>query len=180
VRVSELALGGVKLIELDVRHDDRGFFVERYNEAAFRGCGLPTGFFQDNHSRSAPGILRGLHFQSRPPQGKLVGVIRGRIWDVIVDIRPQSSTYGRHLARELIDRDGLMLWVPPGFAHGFCVTGSESADVLYKTDQCYEPSSEGGIHWSDPDLAIPWPIRHPTLSERDSRLPLFAEYRRRL
>src|SRR3954462_11476347 len=161
MKVSDLALEGVKLIEPALYADSRGFFVERYNEARFGSHGLPTRFFQDNHSRSMPGVLRGLHFQSRPPQGKLVGVIRGRIWDVVVDIRPRSTTYGRHLGVELSADTGASLWIPAGvgppadpgaslwipagFAHGFFVLGTEPADVLYKADSAYDPSSEGGI-----------------------------------
>jgi dTDP-4-dehydrorhamnose 3,5-epimerase len=177
MKVSDLGIGGVKLVELTVFADVRGFFVERYNESLFRTHGLPTRFFQDNHSRSLPGVLRGLHYQSRPPQGKLVGVVRGRIWDVAVDIRPHSPTFGAHSGVELSDDNGCLLWIPAGFAHGFCVVGSEPADVLYKTDGSYEPASEGGIIWSDPDLAIPWPVANPAVSERDMRLPPFAQYR---
>ena len=177
MKVSELTLEGVKLIEPALYADSRGFFVERYNEARFGSHGLPTRFFQDNHSRSMPGVLRGLHFQSRPAQGKLVGVIRGRIWDVVVDIRPRSTTYGRHLGVELAADTGALLWIPAGFAHGFCVLGTEPADVLYKTDSAYDPSSEGGILWSDPELAIRWPADNVTVSDRDTRLPSFGAYR---
>jgi dTDP-4-dehydrorhamnose 3,5-epimerase len=177
VKVSDLALKGVKLIEPDVHADSRGFFVERYNDATFGSHGLPTRFVQDNHSRSMPGVLRGLHFQSRPPQGKLVGVVRGRIWDVVVDIRPGSNTYGQHLGVELAADSGTALWIPAGFAHGFCVLGTEPADVLYKVDCPYDPSSEGGILWSDPGLAIAWPVGAAAVSDRDTRLPSFASYR---
>jgi dTDP-4-dehydrorhamnose 3,5-epimerase len=165
------------MIELDVHGDARGFFVERYSESRFKNYSLPTRFCQDNHSRSAPASLRGLHYQTNPPQGKLVGVIRGRILDVVVDIRPKSPTYGSHLTEELNAEHGRLLWIPPGFAHGFCVIGTEAADVLYKVDAPYERSSEGGILWSDPDLAIKWPLDDPIVSERDRRLPRFAEYR---
>jgi dTDP-4-dehydrorhamnose 3,5-epimerase len=177
VKISSLSLPGLLLIELQVHIDQRGFFIERYNEARFEQWGLPR-FCQDNHSRSVPGTLRGLHYQVRPAQGKLVGVIRGAIWDVVVDIRPGSPTYGQHLATELDDRDGRLLWIPAGFAHGFCVVGSESADVIYKVDAAYEPTTEGGIVWCDPDLAIPWPVSHPTVSDKDRNLPSFGAYRR--
>jgi len=177
VKVSDLSLAGLKLIELDVHGDDRGFFIERYNEARFSMSGLPAHFVQDNHSRSAPHTLRGLHYQVKPAQGKLVGVIRGTILDVIVDIRPTSPTYGAHVASDLNDRDGHLLWIPPGFAHGFCVIGSEPADVLYKVDSPYERSTEGGILWSDPDLGIDWPFKAPTVSARDEKLPRFQQYR---
>ncbi|MQA30415.1 MAG: dTDP-4-dehydrorhamnose 3,5-epimerase [Luteitalea sp.] len=176
MNVEKLGLDGLILIELDVRTDQRGFFIERYNEGRFKAIGLPP-FCQDNHSRSAPRTLRGLHYQVRPAQGKLVGVIRGAIWDVVVDIRPGSPTFGRTLSLELNDRDGRVLWVPAGFAHGFCVLGSEAADVLYKVDTSYEPATEGGILWSDPELAIPWPVADPIISPKDQKLPAFARYR---
>jgi dTDP-4-dehydrorhamnose 3,5-epimerase len=122
-------------------------------------------------------VLRGLHYQTAPAQGKLVGVVRGRIWDVVVDIRPSSPTYGRHSAVELTDLNGRLLWIPAGFAHGFCVLGDEPADVLYKVDALYNPASEGGIRWDDPELGIAWPIERPVISARDQKLPSFAEYR---
>lgn len=182
MRLTREPLAGVLTIELDRFSDARGFFVERFNEAlfagpAFAGAGLPSRFCQDNHSRSLPGVIRGLHFQTDPPQGKLVGVVRGRIWDVIVDIRPDSPTFGDHLASELSDEDATLLWIPPGMAHGFCVLGSEAADVVYKADRPYNPAGDGGILWSDPDLGIRWPVTDPTLSDRDRRLPSFASYR---
>ena len=177
MKVAREHLSGVMTVELQRFVDDRGFFVERYNERRFRDAGLPAAFCQDNHSRSAPGVIRGLHFQTDPPQGKLVGVVRGRIWDVVVDIRPASPTYGSHLATELNDTDGRLLWIPAGFAHGFCVLGDDAADVIYKVDNPYNHLTEGGILWSDPDLAIAWPITQPIVSERDRRLQTFAEYR---
>jgi dTDP-4-dehydrorhamnose 3,5-epimerase len=170
-------LDGVMTIELQQFADDRGFFIERFNERRFLEAGLPATFCQDNHSRSVPGVIRGLHFQTNPAQGKLVGVIRGRIWDVLVDIRPHSPTFGEHLATELNDSNGRLLWIPPGLAHGFCVLGDEPADVLYKVDQPYNRETEGGILWCDEELAIPWPVRNPIVSDRDRRLPSFAEYR---
>jgi dTDP-4-dehydrorhamnose 3,5-epimerase len=175
VKISPLSLAGLLLIELEVHTDQRGFFIERYNEARFEQSGLPR-FCQDNHSRSVPGTLRGLHYQVRPAQGKLVGVIRGAIWDVAVDIRPASPTYGQHLGTELNDRDGRLLWIPSGFAHGFCVVGSEPADVIYKVDAPYVPTTEGGIIWSDPDLAIAWPVSQPNVSDKDRHLPSFRAY----
>ena len=177
MNITRLDLEGLALIELVIHRDVRGFITERFHLDRFRENGLPTNFVQDNHSRSSPGILRGLHYQYRPTQGKLVGVIRGQIWDVAVDIRPDSPTYGRSLGVELSDVNGRVLWVPPGFAHGFCVLGDESADVLYKVDAVYHPAGEGGIFWADPDLSIPWPMPRPIVSERDQNLPSFAEYR---
>lgn len=175
MRVTRLELEGLLLIELAIHGDERGFFVERFNAERFREHGLPTNFVQDNHSRSLPGVLRGLHYQVDPPQGKLVGVVRGRIWDVAVDIRPNSPTYGRHSALELSDENGRLLWVPPGFAHGFCVLGDEPVDIMYKVDSPYAPEGERGIYYGDPDLAIPWPKKNLILSWRDDKLPSFGE-----
>jgi dTDP-4-dehydrorhamnose 3,5-epimerase len=138
---------------------------------------LPATFVQDNHSRSYPRVLRGLHYQRAPWQGKLVGVVRGRIWDVAVDVRPESPSFGRAVWTELNDADERLIWLPPGLAHGFCVLGDEPADVLYKVDVPYDAAREGGIFWADPELAIPWPIADPIVSERDRALPGFAAYR---
>jgi dTDP-4-dehydrorhamnose 3,5-epimerase len=124
-------------------------------------------------------VLRGLHYQFSPPQGKLVGVTRGSIWDVAVDIRAESPTYGQSYGVELSDMNGRLLWIPAGFAHGFCVLGDEPADVIYKTDGEYNPTSENGIHWADPDLAIEWPVNEPVVSDRDEALESFATYRER-
>lgn len=178
MKVTELSLEGLKKIELKLHGDARGFFVERYQKERFREAGLPFEFVQDNHSRSSPGIVRGLHFQTAPAQGKLVGVARGRIWDVAVDIRAGSPTFGRHVAVELSDLEGTMLWIPPGFAHGFCVLGSEAADVVYKVDAIYTPATESGVRWNDPELGIAWPVENPQVSARDAGMPLFSELRR--
>jgi dTDP-4-dehydrorhamnose 3,5-epimerase len=177
IRVTPLSLDGVLLVELKIWGDERGFFVERFQLEAFEAHGLPTTFVQDNHSRSAPGVLRGLHYQTAPQQGKLVGVVRGRVWDVVVDIRPESPTFGQHVGTELSDMNGRLLWIPPRFAHGFCVIGDEPADILYKVDAPYNPATEAGISWGDADLSIEWPIASPTVSERDQRLPGFAQFR---
>jgi dTDP-4-dehydrorhamnose 3,5-epimerase len=150
--------------------------VERCNLERFWELGLPTQFYQDNHSRSLPGVLRGLHYQRRPAQGKVVGVTRGRIWDVAVDLRTQSPTFGQSIGLELSDENGLALWIPPGFAHGFCVLGAEPADVFYKVDAPYNPAGEGGIRWNDADLAISWPMSDPIVSERDLHSESFAAY----
>lgn len=176
MKVSGLGLDGLLLVELVVHGDARGFFVERFQFERFREAGLPVEFAQDNHSRSAPGVLRGLHFQHTPAQGKLVGVLRGRIWDVAVDIRQDSPTFGQSVGVELSDMNGKLLWIPPGFAHGFCVLGDEPADLLYKVDALYNPQGEAGIAWDDPDLAVPWPISEPLVSHRDTQLQSFAEY----
>ena len=177
MKVEPLNIEGLLLVELSVHGDERGFFTERFKKSVFSELRLPTDFVQDNHSRSAPGVLRGLHYQVSPSQGKLVGVTRGKIWDVAVDIRPGSATYGQSYAVELSDMNGRLLWMPPGFAHGFCVLGDEPADVLYKVDSEYNASTENGILWSDPELAIQWPLAAPSLSQRDSSLQSFADYR---
>jgi dTDP-4-dehydrorhamnose 3,5-epimerase len=181
MKIIDVELGGphqsgLKLVELRLHGDARGFFVERFVESRFRAAGIENHFVQDNHSRSAPGILRGLHYQTAPAQGKLVGVVRGRIWDVAVDIRPHSPSFGKWFGTELSDMNGKLLWIPPGFAHGFCVLGNEPADVLYKVDGEYNASTEGGILWNDPDLAIAWPIEKPLISGRDEKLVSFRAY----
>lgn len=177
MKVTRLGVEGVLLIELNVYPDERGFFIERFQLERFREQGLPWEFVQDNHSRNKPGVLRGLHFQHTPAQGKLVGVTHGRIWDVAVDIRPDSPTFRQQVSAELSDLNGRLLWIPSGFAHGFCVLGEEPADVLYKVDAPYNPRGEVGIAWNDPDLAVPWPITPSIISARDRELPSFASYR---
>jgi dTDP-4-dehydrorhamnose 3,5-epimerase len=177
MKASPLDLPDLMLIELTIRGDARGFFVERFHADRFEELGLPGHFVQDNHSRSAPGVLRGLHYQFNPPQGKLVGATRGRIWDVAVDIRPASPSFGKSAGIELSDQNGRLLWIPPGFAHGFCVLGDEPADVVYKVDAVYNPQGEGGLHWNDPDLAIPWPVARPLVSQRDECQSSFASYK---
>lgn len=177
MRAIECPIDGLMLVEMELHGDARGFFVERFNQAHFQDFGLPTNFVQDNHSRSAPGVLRGLHYQHSPAQGKLVGVTRGRIWDVAVDIRPNSSTFGHYYGVELSDMNGLLYWMPAGFAHGFCVLGEEPADVLYKVTTPYNPLGEGGIAYDDPDIGIRWPISVPLISARDQAQVSFKEYR---
>jgi len=180
MKISDLPLAGLKLIELKIFYDDRGFFMESYQEERFTKLGLENRFVQDNCSRSTPGVIRGLHYQSNPNQGKLVGVIRGKVWDVVVDIRSKSPTFGKWFGIELNDLEGKLLWVPPGFAHGFCVHGNEDASVMYKVDQFYSPSGEGGIRFDDPELGIKWPTdRKPIVSDKDRALPTFAEYARK-
>lgn len=174
MQIIDCPIAGLKLIQLEVQRDDRGFFIERFNVSLFAQAGLPSQFAQDNHSFSLPGVARGLHYQFAPEQGKLVGVARGRIWDVAVDIRPNSPTFGKHHAVEL--DAGLLYWLPAGFAHGFCVLGDEPADVVYKVSAPYNKEGEGGIAPYDPALGIQWPIKNPTLSERDKNLPSWASY----
>lgn len=177
MKVTDLPLQGLKLIELQIFNDNRGFFVERFNLKKFKDLGLPTEFVQDNHSRSIPGVVRGVHYQTGPAQSKLVGTLRGRIWDVAVDLRPGSPTFGKHYATELTDTNGKLLWIPAGFGHGFCVLGSEAADVMYKVDHLFSPTGDGGIRWNDAELGIPWPIKNAIVSEKDQKLQSFAEYR---
>ena len=174
--IQDCKIQGLKVIRLDMKADSRGFFVERYHAALFAKSGLPQTFAQDNHSRSAPNVLRGLHYQHTPPQGKLIGVVRGRVWDVAVDIRPGSPTFGQHHAVELSGDNGLLFWIPSGFAHGFCVLGDEPADMLYKVDAYYNAAGEGGIRHDDKSLGIDWPLKQPLISERDKALPGWRDY----
>lgn len=178
MEVSDLSLPGLKLIQLKIFRDDRGFFMERYQRERFKAHGIPQEMIQDNHSRSKPGVIRGLHYQHSPSQGKLVGVLRGRILDVVVDLRRESPTFGKWESVELDDQNGRLLWVPPGFAHGFCVTSLEDADVFYKVDAVYSPSTEGGIRYDDPDLRISWPVSDPAVSAKDRVLSSWQDYRR--
>lgn len=177
MKVIEAKLKGLKIVELDVHGDSRGFFIERYNKKLFEEHNLPTEFYQDNHSRSAPSVIRGMHYQYNPTQGKLVGVLNGTILDVVVDIRPESETYGHSYSIELSDMNGKLLWVPGGFAHGFCVLGDNPADVLYKVTAPYTPEFEGGIMWNDPEFGIEWPISNPIISNRDQNQISFADYK---
>jgi dTDP-4-dehydrorhamnose 3,5-epimerase len=167
-------LEGLVLLEPDVHGDERGFLVETFSAPAWRELGVDVEFVQDNHSRSRAGILRGLHFQTRPGQAKLVRCSRGRIWDVAVDLRRDSPTFGRWEAHELDDELHRQLFVPAGFAHGFCVL-SEIADVYYKLSSLYDPATEAGIAWNDPEIGIDWPIDDPELSERDRAAPRLTE-----
>jgi len=167
-------LDGLILLQPTVHGDARGFFVETFRRDAYRAAGIEVEFVQDNHSRSARGTLRGLHFQHRPGQPKLIRVARGSIHDVVVDIRPESVTFGQYEAFELDDVHHRQLYVPIGFGHGFCVV-SEVADVAYRVGSPYDASEERGIAWDDPELAIPWPIDDPILSERDQHNPTMRE-----
>ena len=168
------AIPDVMVIEPRVFGDARGFFYESWNERAFsQAIGREARFVQDNHSASARGVLRGLHYQLQQPQGKLVRVIKGEVYDVAVDLRRSSPTFGKWVAESLSEGNRRMLWVPEGFAHGFLVT-SESAEFLYKTTDYYAPEHERTLLWNDPALGIPWPLQgEPALAERDRRgLPL--------
>ncbi len=171
MRFTPLALPEVILVEPDVHRDARGFFLETYHVEKYRAGGIPGPFVQDNHSRSVRGTLRGLHAQRRRPQGKLVRAVDGEMFDVAVDIRRASPTFGRWVGVRLSGEDFRQLYVPPGFAHGFCAL-SEVVHVEYKCTDFYEPGDEIGLAWNDPDVGIEWPVSDPVISERDRRLPL--------
>ncbi|MFN7120395.1 MAG: dTDP-4-dehydrorhamnose 3,5-epimerase [Hydrogenophaga sp.] len=169
MKVTPTAIPDVLIIEPKVFGDERGFFFESFNQKTFNAAtGLDVSFVQDNHSRSAKGVLRGLHYQIRQPQGKLVRVARGTVFDVAVDLRKSSPTFGQWVGVELSEATQHQLWVPPGFGHGFVVT-SESADFLYKTTDYYAPEHERCVIWNDPSIAIEWPPldTEPALSNKD-------------
>jgi dTDP-4-dehydrorhamnose 3,5-epimerase len=171
MQITPTSLPEVLLIEPHVFGDDRGFFMETYQLRKFMEAGLPTQFVQDNHSRSRQGSLRGLHYQVQQAQGKLLRVVIGEIFDVAVDIRRSSATFGRWVGTVLSANNKRQLWVPPGFAHGFYVTG-EWAELLYKTTDFYAPEWERTIRWDDPDLGIEWPLvggGSPLLSAKDAQ-----------
>jgi len=167
MKVSHTKLKGCVIIEPRVFGDGRGFFLETFQVARYeKDAGIDLAFVQDNHSRSAKGVLRGLHFQKTKPQGKLVRVVRGEVYDVALDIRKGSPTFGEWEGVILSEDNKKQFWVPPGFAHGFVVL-SDTVDFEYKCTDYYDPSDEGSILWSDPDLDIPWPIANPILSTKD-------------
>ena len=175
MNVVETALPGVLIIEPKAFGDHRGFFLETFQVERYREAGITLPFVQDNHSRSQRGVLRGLHFQKTRPQGKLVSVSRGAVYDVAVDIDPASATYGQFVGVELNDDNHRQMWVPPGLAHGFLVL-SEAADFLYKTTDYYSPEHERCICWDDPEIGIVWPLTvNPTLSTKDLQAKPFAE-----
>lgn len=170
-----LEIPGIILVEAKSAKDERGYFMELYKQSMFAANGISATFVQDNHSHSVRGVLRGLHYQKRPKaQGKLVIAIRGQIFDVAVDIRPSSPTYARWVGRVLSSDNAHMLYIPAGFAHGFCVL-SEEADVLYKVTEEYAPELDRGIRWNDPDIGIQWRVVQPILSLKDAQLPLLKE-----
>ena len=176
MKVTPTAIADVLLIEPKVFGDERGFFFESYNQQAFEAAvGQPVTFVQDNHSRSARGVLRGLHYQLAPrAQGKLVRVAKGSVFDVAVDLRRHSATYGRWVGIELSESNRRQLWIPPGLAHGFLVL-SEEADFLYKASEYYAPGLERAVRWDDPTLKIDWPLggTRPTVSSKDAVAPFF-------
>jgi dTDP-4-dehydrorhamnose 3,5-epimerase len=174
MKVIETDIPGVLILKPKRFGDARGFFMETFRADRYRDAGLPDDFVQDNWSRSAHGVLRGLHLQNPNAQGKLVSVARGEILDVAVDVRRGSPHFGRHVAVTLSEDNGLQFFIPRGFAHGFVVL-SDSADFFYKCDNYYSPADEITIRWNDPAIGIRWPIETPTLSARDAAAPLLAE-----
>jgi len=174
---TETGMEGLVLLEGTLFGDERGFFMETYNEKEFAELGIAATFVQDNHSRSARGVLRGLHFQKEHPQGKLVRVVRGSVYDVAVDLRRSSVTFGKWFGTVLSEANRLQLYIPEGFAHGF-LTLEDGTEFLYKCTDFYHPEDEGGIRWNDPTLAIPWPLQGggvPSLSLKDQAWPFFRE-----
>ncbi len=174
MKVEKTSLPGVVVINPTVHGDERGFFMETFHQADFVEAGLPDHFVQDNHSRSAQGVLRGLHFQYPQWQGKLVRVIAGEIFDVAVDVRIDSPTYGQWYGLNISAENKKIIYVPPGYAHGFCVL-SELADVVYKCTALYKPKDEIGVRWDDPAIGIDWPVKDPIVSEKDSKAGLLSE-----
>lgn len=171
----ETPIKGLLTIHPRVFCDERGFFMEIYKHSAFRERGISANFIQDNHSRSLKGTIRALHYQLHPYcQGKLVRVSRGSAWDVAVDLRKGSDTYGKWFGFELNDKDKTMLWIPEGFAHGFAAL-TEDVDFIYKTTKEYNAASERAIIWNDPDIGIKWPLKNPVLSEKDLSNPRLYE-----
>jgi dTDP-4-dehydrorhamnose 3,5-epimerase len=178
VETAELTLPGLKLIRPTVFGDERGFFLETYQAARYQAAGIDCAFVQDSHSRSAHGVLRGLHYQAQLGQAKLVRVASGRIFDVAVDIRPDSPTFGRWEGVYLDSQAHHQLFIPVGFAHGFCVL-SDGADVTYKVSRPYDPASERTLAWDDGTIGIDWPVKDPVLSDRDRQGESLAAYARR-
>jgi dTDP-4-dehydrorhamnose 3,5-epimerase len=181
MQVTKTPLDGLLELRLRVFKDDRGWFLESYNKNTFQASGLNEVYVQDNHSASVKNTLRGLHFQTHPGQAKLIRCTQGRIWDVAVDIRPSSPTFGKHHAVELTPEDGVQLFIPVGFAHGFLVL-SDKAEVQYKCSSVYNASTESGIQWDDPELAVAWPLggETPLVSDRDTKNQSFAEFRKKI
>jgi dTDP-4-dehydrorhamnose 3,5-epimerase len=178
MNIVETGLQGCVIIEPKVFGDDRGFFLETFHASRYVDLAkISLPFVQDNHSRSSLGVLRGLHFQRKKPQGKLVRVVIGEVFDVAVDIRSGSDTFGKWEGVILSEQNKKQLWVPPGFAHGFVVL-SDTADFEYKCTDYYDPSDEGSILWNDPDLDISWPIENPILSNKDARADRLADLKR--
>ena len=176
ITVEELEIPDVLLIKPNVFGDVRGFFMESFNVEELNKYGINSQFVQDNHSRSGKNVIRGLHFQSKKPQGKLVRVTRGSVFDVAVDVRPGSKTFGKHVTQVLSEENFLQMYIPPGFAHGFC-TLSDVVDFQYKVTDYWDPDDEHGIIWNDPELNIQWPLKNetPVLSDKDSSFDVLSK-----
>jgi dTDP-4-dehydrorhamnose 3,5-epimerase len=174
MKVTDTGIAGLLLIEPRYFRDDRGYFLETFSGPRYREAGIADDFVQENHSRSSKGILRGLHFTVRRPQAQLVTVMRGKVFDVGVDLRPGSKTFGRWFGAELSDEGACQIYMPPGFAHGFCVL-SDVADLHYMVSRIYDHSDEGGLLWNDPDVGIRWPVEAPVVSARDAAYPKLWE-----
>lgn len=174
MKVRKTPLSGLVLIQPESFHDERGFFLETYQSSRYREAGIADAFVQDNHSRSKNGVLRGLHYQVNKPQAQLLTVMRGRIFDVAVDLRKNSPTFARWFGAELSDQGFRQIYMAPGFAHGFYVL-SDWADLHYKVTQEYDSSDEGGLLWCDPEIAIEWPVPRPMLSQRDASYPRLSD-----
>ncbi len=179
MRVEHAPLQGLMVIEPQGFGDDRGFFLESFHQERYRSSGITDDFVQENHSRSRERVLRGLHFQIKYPQAQLLTVMRGRVFDVTVDLRPDSTTFSRWFGVELSDEGPRQIYMAPGFAHGFCVL-SAFADLHYKVSRLYNHGDEGGVIWNDPDLDIRWPIESPIVSQRDSVYPRLRDIGREL
>jgi dTDP-4-dehydrorhamnose 3,5-epimerase len=174
IKLSQTSLPGVVIVEPEVFFDDRGFFIESFNACDFEDVGLPTDFVQDNHSRSVRGVLRGLHYQYPAWQGKLARVLVGEVFDVAVDIRRSSPHFGQWFGVKLTSENYKQLYIPPGFAHGFCVLSS-AAEMAYKCTALYKPAEDASVLWNDSDIGIDWPIGDPILSPKDAAAPRLFE-----
>ena len=178
MKVINTKLEGCMIIKPKVFDDERGFFLETFQFERYTNLvGINSSFVQDNHSRSSKGVLRGLHFQKTKPQGKLVRVVHGEVYDVALDIRKDSSTFGQWESLILSEENKTQIWIPPGFAHGFVVL-SNTADLEYKCTEYYDPNDEESILWNDPDLRIPWPMKNPILSKKDAKAQKWADFTR--
>ena len=173
MKATSIFLDGILLIEPDIYKDERGFFLEQFQKERYEEHGINEDFVQENHSRSKKNVLRGLHFTKNKPQSQILTVIRGVVFDVVVDIRKNSPTFGKWFGTVLSDENIRQIYMPHGFAHGFCVL-SDYADLHYKVSQSYDPNAEGGLRWNDPDIGIAWNIDSPIISERDMNHPVLA------
>ena len=174
MKVISCEIDGILVIEPSLHADSRGFFLETFESERYRAAGIADRFVQDNHSRSVKNVLRGMHFRRKFPQAQLLTVMRGRIFDVVVDIRPGSPTFGKWFGTELGDEGPRQVYMPEGFAHGFCVL-SDIADLHYKVSRPYQADDEAGLRWSDPQLGIAWPVANPVVSPRDNMYPCLKD-----